>query len=48
MKLLNKFAFLLLTIALGFVVTACNTIEGVGKDIKKAGQSIEGAAEKAK
>ncbi|MCE2679545.1 MAG: entericidin A/B family lipoprotein [Burkholderiales bacterium] len=23
---------------------ACNTMEGLGKDIKKAGQSIEGAA----
>lgn len=25
-------------------LTACNTIEGVGKDIKKGGQAIEKAA----
>ena len=29
-------------------LTACNTIEGMGKDIKKAGQSIEGAADRSK
>ena len=27
-----------------FGLSACNTMEGLGKDIKKAGQSIEGAA----
>jgi predicted small secreted protein len=27
-----------------FSLSACNTLEGLGKDIKKAGQSIEGAA----
>ncbi|WP_081412809.1 entericidin A/B family lipoprotein [Chitinilyticum aquatile] len=26
------------------MLTACNTIEGVGKDIKKGGQAIEKAA----
>ena len=33
-----------------FVVAAagCNTIEGVGKDIKKGGEAIEKAADKAK
>jgi predicted small secreted protein len=25
-------------------LSACNTIRGVGQDIKKAGQTIEGAA----
>ena len=30
------------------VVTACNTIEGAGKDVKAGGQAIENAAEKAK
>jgi predicted small secreted protein len=29
-------------------VAGCNTVEGVGKDIKKAGEAVEGAAEKAK
>lgn len=30
------------------VLTACNTIDGLGKDIKKAGESIEEAASKKK
>lgn len=29
-------------------VAGCNTIEGVGKDIKKGGEAIEKAADKAK
>jgi len=29
-------------------VSACNTIEGVGKDIKKGGEVIEKTADKAK
>ncbi|WP_144290343.1 entericidin A/B family lipoprotein [Chitinilyticum litopenaei] len=26
-------------------LTACNTVEGIGKDIKKGGQAIEKAAQ---
>ena len=33
---------LMTVLALG----ACNTIKGVGQDIKKAGETIEGAARK--
>ncbi len=29
-------------------LTGCNTIEGMGKDIKKGGEAIEKGAEKAK
>ena len=29
-----------------FVLAGCNTIDGIGKDIKKAGESIEDAARK--
>ncbi len=29
-----------------FVLTACNTIQGVGKDVKKAGEVVENAAKK--
>ncbi len=29
-----------------FLLSACNTIEGVGKDVKKAGSTIEEAARK--
>jgi predicted small secreted protein len=28
----------------GFVLVACNTVAGVGKDIQRAGESIQGAA----
>ena len=27
-------------------LTACNTVKGVGQDVQKAGQTIEGAAKK--
>lgn len=30
----------------GVVLSGCNTIEGAGKDIEKAGQKIEDAAER--
>jgi entericidin A len=29
-----------------FVLAGCNTIEGVGKDVKTLGQSVENAAAK--
>ena len=28
------------------LVTGCNTVKGLGQDIKKAGESIEGAVKK--
>ena len=37
---------LITLIASVFVLAACNTIEGVGKDVKKAGGTIEDAAKK--
>lgn len=30
----------------GLFLVACNTIEGVGKDVKKTGETIEKAAKK--
>ncbi|MBV7535745.1 entericidin A/B family lipoprotein [Duganella sp. sic0402] len=33
-----------LTIIASFVLTGCNTISGVGKDIQKAGQAVQGAS----
>jgi predicted small secreted protein len=39
---------LLLIAAALFVLAGCNTIDGLGKDIKKAGESIEDAATKKK
>jgi|JRYF01.1.fsa_nt_gb predicted small secreted protein len=38
----------LVTLAALFVLAGCNTIEGMGKDIGKAGDKIEEAAKKAK
>lgn len=34
--------------AAALLVSACNTIEGVGKDVKAAGGAVEGAAKDAK
>jgi entericidin B len=39
---------ILVILASAFVVAGCNTVEGVGKDIKKGGEAIEKAAEKAR
>ncbi|MBA4256586.1 MAG: entericidin [Polaromonas sp.] len=36
----------LIAIALSFTLSACNTVKGVGQDIQKAGEKIEGAAKK--
>lgn len=44
MKQLAKLAVLVL-VCVGFL-TACNTVAGAGKDIKRAGEKIEGAAGK--
>ena len=35
---------ILIAIALALVLAGCNTVEGVGKDIKKGGEAIEKAA----
>jgi entericidin B len=32
-------------IVTGLILTACNTVEGVGRDIKSAGEAIEKTAE---
>ncbi len=37
---------LLVVLAVLVVVAGCNTFEGFGKDIQKAGETIEGAAKK--
>jgi len=39
---------LLLLATAVFALAACNTMDGLGKDIQKAGQSIENAANKKK
>ena len=37
---------ILVACALMFVLSACNTVEGIGKDLKKGGEKIEKAATK--
>ncbi|MFZ6734698.1 MULTISPECIES: entericidin A/B family lipoprotein [Undibacterium] len=39
-----KKIFLLAMCAL--VLTACNTVQGLGKDVKKAGEAVENAGKK--
>lgn len=39
---------ILLSAALLLALTACNTIEGIGEDMSKAGDAISDAAEKTK
>ena len=36
----------LLAAAVAIAVAGCNTVEGLGKDIKKGGEAIEKAADK--
>jgi len=45
MKHAKTILLMLMTIS-AFALTACNTVEGVGKDVKKVGDKIEKAAEK--
>ncbi|MEW5837305.1 MAG: entericidin A/B family lipoprotein [Pseudomonadota bacterium] len=35
----------MLALALGTLLAACNTVEGVGKDIQSGGKAIERAAQ---
>ncbi|HRK36967.1 MAG TPA: entericidin A/B family lipoprotein [Burkholderiaceae bacterium] len=42
---MNKLMSTLL-IALSLGLAGCNTVKGVGQDIQKAGEKIEGAAKK--
>lgn len=36
------------SLTVGFLLSACNTMEGLGKDIKKGGENLEHSAEKHK
>jgi predicted small secreted protein len=46
--MMKRFVALLTLAALAVVLAACNTVEGLGKDVKAAGGGIEKAAEKTK
>jgi entericidin B len=39
----NVMRFLLLAVAVGFFLSGCNTVHGLGKDIEKGGEAIQKA-----
>jgi predicted small secreted protein len=41
---MKKFVSILLLASFVLALSACNTIEGVGKDVQKAGEAVEDAA----
>ena len=41
-----KPSFTILLIGLAFTLSACNTVQGIGKDVQKGGQVIQDAAKK--
>jgi predicted small secreted protein len=43
---MRRTRIILLALLAAFVLNACNTVEGVGKDLKQGGEAIERAAEK--
>lgn len=44
---MRNYLYLLLMIFASVGLTACNTTEGIGKDVSAAGEAIEEAAEEA-
>lgn len=42
---MKKFVTVLLLTAVAHMAAACNTVEGVGKDIKSSGKAIERAGQ---
>ena len=36
----------LLAVSMTLLISACNTVKGVGQDIQRAGEKIEGVAKK--
>ncbi len=37
---MNRLALIVMAIAIAASLTACNTVQGIGKDIEKGGQAI--------
>jgi predicted small secreted protein len=40
-----KKLILVLALSGGFVLAACNTVEGMGQDVQSAGEAVENAAD---
>jgi predicted small secreted protein len=45
---MNRIVIIAIGVVIGLLTTGCNTMEGMGKDIKKGGEKIERSAEKNK
>ena len=45
--MLKKSAALLAALAMVMGLAACNTVKGAGKDVEKAGEGIQNAADRA-
>ncbi|MFA5591674.1 MAG: entericidin A/B family lipoprotein [Lysobacteraceae bacterium] len=43
---MKRLVVAMLAVCAGITLSACNTVAGAGKDIEKAGESIQGAAKK--
>ncbi len=43
---MKKLTVAALLVSFVLLLSACNTISGVGKDVQKAGEAVEGAAKK--
>lgn len=42
----NYLAKIALIVSFGFVLTACETMEGFGRDVEKTGEKIEDSADR--
>ncbi len=42
----NRLSLVLAAVMAFLSLSACNTVQGVGRDIEKAGESIQGAAKR--
>ena len=45
---MSKALAIIIGIAFATLLAACNTVEGVGKDVKATGEAVEKAAQKSK
>lgn len=46
--MLKKIAAMMAAMAMVMGLAACNTVKGVGKDVEKAGEGVQNAADQAK
>jgi predicted small secreted protein len=46
MIMLKKISLMLLGLSLVSALSGCNTIAGIGKDVQKVGQKVEGVGKK--